>query len=51
MLCADCGAIARRAKSEVVLATMLRNRRREADTRYQNAPARISTAGCPARAA
>ncbi|RKZ18467.1 hypothetical protein DRQ53_00065 [bacterium] len=36
VLCADCGAIARRAKSELVLATMLRNHRREADTRYQN---------------
>jgi len=35
VLCTDCGAIARRAKSEVVLTTMLRNRRREADTRYQ----------------
>lgn len=35
VLCTDCGSIARRAKSEVVLTTMLRNRRREADTRYQ----------------
>lgn len=35
VLCTDCSAIARRAKSEVVLTTMLRNRRREADTRYQ----------------
>jgi hypothetical protein len=34
-LCTDCSSIARRAKSEVVLTTMLRNRRREADTRYQ----------------
>jgi tetratricopeptide (TPR) repeat protein len=36
VLCTDCSAIARRAKSEVVLTTMLRNRRREADTRYQD---------------
>lgn len=36
VLCSDCGSIARRAKSEVVLTTMLRNRRREADTRYQD---------------
>jgi tetratricopeptide (TPR) repeat protein len=35
VLCTDCSAIARRAKSEVVLTTMLRNRRREMDTRYQ----------------
>jgi len=35
VLCTDCGAIARRARSEMVLTTMLRNRRREADTRYQ----------------
>lgn len=35
VLCTDCSSIARRAKSEVVLTTMLRNRRREADTRYQ----------------
>lgn len=36
VLCTDCHAIARRAKSEVVLTTMLRNRRREANTRYQD---------------
>ena len=36
VLCTDCHAIARRAKSEVVLTTMLRNRRRESDTRYQD---------------
>lgn len=36
VLCTDCAAIARRAKSEVVLTTMLRNRRRESDTRYQD---------------
>jgi tetratricopeptide (TPR) repeat protein len=35
VLCTHCHSIARRAKSEVVLTTMLRNRRRESDTRYQ----------------
>lgn len=36
VLCTDCSSIARRAKSEMVLTTMLRNRRRESDSRYQD---------------
>lgn len=42
VLCAGCAATARRAKSELVLSTLLRNRRNEAQTVFQRRARRLN---------
>jgi len=43
VLCSGCGQTARRAKSEMVLSTLLRNRRRDAEAAYQRRMASLDS--------